>query len=65
MEMSDQEKLDVKNAMDGKLSDDYNNLEIVLQNLTAEKSTAKDHGRYKRIDKAIGKVQMKMNALKG
>jgi len=62
--MSDQEKQDVNNAINGKLSDDYNDLEVVLNNLNAEKATVKDHGRYKRIDKAISKVRTKMNTLK-
>lgn len=64
MEMSDQEKTDIKNAMDGKLSDNYADLEILLKNLTTEKEVATDHGRFKRIDKTIDKVRMRMNRLK-
>ena len=62
--MTDQETLDIKNAINGKLSDNYDDLEIVLKNLTTEKETATSHGSFKRIDKAIEKVRMKMNRLK-
>jgi len=62
--MSPEEKLEMKNALNGKLSDDYNELEKLLVNLTAEKDATSNHGTYKRIDGAISKVQMKMNRLK-
>lgn len=62
--MTDQETLDMNNAIDGKLSDNYDDLEIVLKNLTTEKEATTNHGRFKRVDKAIEKVRMKMNRLK-
>jgi len=61
--MTEQEKLDIKNAIDGKLSDDLADLEVLLKNLSTEKAAASDHGRFKRIDKAMEKVQMKMRRL--
>jgi len=64
MEMSDQEKIDMKNAINGKVSGNYDELEILLKNLTTEKEAATDHGRFKRIDKAIDKVRTKMYVLK-
>ena len=64
MELSDQEKLDVKNALNGKFTDNYDDLEMLLENLTAEKTKASDHGKFKRIDNAIGKLRNKMNRLK-
>ena len=62
--MTDQETLDMKNAINGKLSDNYDDLEIVLKNLTTEKEAATNHGSFKRVDKAIAQVRMKMNKLK-
>ncbi|PHR59600.1 MAG: hypothetical protein COA44_01270 [Arcobacter sp.] len=62
--MTDQENLDVKNAIDGKLSDTYDELEIVLKNLISEKEAAGDHGTFKRIDKTVDKVRIKMHRLK-
>ena len=64
MELSEQAKLDVKNALNGKFSDNYDDLEILLENLTAEKTKASDHGKFKRIDTAIGKLHNKMIRLK-
>ena len=64
MEMSDQEKIDIKNTINGKISGNYDELETLLKNLTTEKEAATDHGRFKRIDKAINKVRTKMNVLK-
>ncbi|HIC11925.1 MAG TPA: hypothetical protein EYO75_00840 [Sulfurimonas sp.] len=63
MEISEEAKLDMKNALNGKLSDNYDELKIVLENLTAKKAVTTDHGSFKQIDKAIGKVQLKMNRL--
>ncbi|SFV51258.1 hypothetical protein MNB_SM-4-519 [hydrothermal vent metagenome] len=63
MELTDEAKLDMKNALNGKLSDNFNELKIVLENLTAKKAVTTDHGSFKQIDKAIGKVQLKMNRL--
>lgn len=62
--MSAEAKIAIKNALNGKLSDDYNDLEKLLENLTAEKATATNHGTFKRIDGAIDKVRIKMNKLK-
>jgi hypothetical protein len=64
MEMSEEDKLAIKNALNGKLSDDYNELEKLLENLTTEKATTTNHGTFKRIDGAMSKVRMKMNKLK-
>lgn len=64
MEMSDEEKLEMKNALDGKLSDDYNELEKLLENLTTAKDAATNHGTFKRIDGAMSKVRVKMSKLK-
>lgn len=63
MEISEEAKLDMKYALNGKLSDNYDDLKIVLENLTAKKAVTTDHGSFKQIDKAIGKVQLKMNRL--
>lgn len=64
MELSDEAKLDVKNALNSKFPDNYDDLVILLENLKAEKEMATNHGKFKRIDNAMGKVQMKMNRLK-
>ncbi|NOR56012.1 MAG: hypothetical protein GQ531_07365 [Sulfurovum sp.] len=64
MELTDQAKLDVKNALNGKFTDNYDDLVILLENLTAEKTKASGHGSFKRIDNAIGKLRSKMNRLK-
>ncbi|MDQ7066717.1 MAG: hypothetical protein Q9M40_01235 [Sulfurimonas sp.] len=63
MEMSEQAQLDVKNAINGKISDNYDELKVVLENLSIKKAAATDHGSFKQIDKAMGKVQLKMNRL--
>ena len=65
MELSEQAQLDVKNALNGKLSDNYDELKIVLENLSIRKAAATDHGSYKQVDKAMGKVQLKMNRIQG
>ena len=62
--MSPEAKQEMKNALNGKFSDDYNELEKLLETLTAEKATATNHGTFKRIDGAISKLRMKMNRLK-
>ena len=62
--MSPEEKLAIKNALNGKLSDDYEDLEKLFENLTAEKAATTNHGTFKRIDGAISKVRSKMNKLK-
>lgn len=64
MEMSPEAKTAIKNALNGVLSDDYNELETLLQNLAAEKAATTNHGTFKRIDGVISKVQSKMNRLK-
>ena len=64
MELTEEAKLDMKNALNGKLSDNYDDLKIVLENLTIKKAATTDHGSFKQIDKAIGKIQLKMNRLK-
>lgn len=64
MEMTPQEELTMKDALKGKLSDNYEDLEKVLANLTAKKENASDHGSYKFIEKAMNKVESKMRALK-
>lgn len=64
MELTAQEELDMKNAMNGKLSDDYDELEKVLHNLTVKKSNTTDHGSYKFIEKAMSKIHSKMRAIK-
>ena len=64
LEMSPEEQTAIKNALIGKLSDDYNDLENLLKNLTAEKETTTNHGTFKRLDGAISKVRIKMNKLK-
>lgn len=63
MEISEEATLDMKNALNGKLSDNYDDLKIVLENLSAKKAVTTDHGSFKQIDKAIGKIQLKMNRL--
>jgi len=62
--MTDQETLDMDNAIDGKLSDNYDDLEIILKNLITEKEATTNHGRFKRVDKAVDQVRIKMNKLK-
>jgi len=62
--MSPEEKIEMKNALNGKFSDDYNDLEKLLEILTSEKAAATNHGTFKRIDGAISKLRMKMNKLK-
>ncbi|MBL1243538.1 MAG: hypothetical protein COA39_003945 [Sulfurimonas sp.] len=64
MEISEEAKLDMKNALNGKLSDNYDDLKIVLENLSAKKAVTTDHGSFKQIDKAIGKIQLKMSKIK-
>lgn len=64
MEISPEEKTAIKNALNGKSSDDYDDLEKLLQNLLAEKAATTNHGTFKRIDGAISKVRIKMNKLK-
>lgn len=64
MEMSEQEQLDMKNAMNGKLGDNYDELEKVLENLTIKKSNTTDHGTFKFIEKTMNKIQSKMRAIK-
>jgi len=64
MELSEQAKLDVKNALNGNFTDNYDDLEILLENLTAEKAKASGHGSFKRIDNAIEKLRTKMHRLK-
>lgn len=63
MELTEDAKLDMKNALNDKLSDNYDDLRIVLENLSAKKAVTTDHGSFKQIDKAMGKVQVKMNRL--
>jgi len=63
MEMSPEDKLEMKNALDGKLSDDYKTLEKVLEHLTTAKEAASNHGTFKRIDGAMSKVRVKMSRL--
>ena len=63
MEMSPQEQLDMKNAMNGKLSDNYDDLVKVLENLTIKKSTTTNHGTYKFIEKAMNKIHSKLRAI--
>ncbi|MDF1884188.1 hypothetical protein JHD49_09570 [Sulfurimonas sp. SAG-AH-194-C21] len=63
MELSEQAKLDMKNALNGKISDNFDELKIVLENLSAKKAVTTDHGSFKQIDKAMGKIQVKMNRL--
>ncbi|HIC44150.1 MAG TPA: hypothetical protein EYO73_07625 [Sulfurimonas sp.] len=62
--MTEQETLDVKNAIDGKLSDTYEELEATLALLEIAKKAATDHGRFKRVDMAADKVKVKMSTLK-
>lgn len=64
MEMSPQDELDMKNALKGKISDNYEELEKVLGNLAIKKSNTKDHGTYKFIEKAMNKIHFKMIAIK-
>lgn len=64
MEMSPQEELDMKNALKGKFSDNYDDLEKVMQNLTIKKSNTTDHGTYKFIEKAMNKIHSRMRDLK-
>ena len=63
MELTQEAQQDMKNALNEKLSDNYDDLKIVLENLTAKKAVTTDHGSFKQIDKTIGKVQLKMNRL--
>jgi len=62
--MSPEEKTEIQNALNGKFSDDYNELEKLLENLGAEKAATTNHGTFKRIDGAMSKVRSKMNKLK-
>lgn len=64
MELPPQEEQDMKDALKGKLSDNYEDLEKVLVNLTTKKENASDHGSYKFIEKTINKIHSKMRALK-
>ncbi len=64
MEMTPQEELAMKDALKGKLSDNYEDLEKVLVHLANKKENASDHGSYKFIEKAMNKVESKMRALK-
>ncbi|QSZ42750.1 hypothetical protein GJV85_11705 [Sulfurimonas aquatica] len=64
MEISEEAKLDMKNALNGKLSDNYDELKIVQENLAIKKAEATSHGTYKQIDKAMDKITHKMNKLK-
>ncbi|MDF1881388.1 hypothetical protein JHD50_08765 [Sulfurimonas sp. MAG313] len=63
--MTEQETLDVKNAIDGKLSDNLEELEAILVLLEMAKKAATDHGRFKRVDMAADKVKVKISRLKG
>ena len=63
MEISEEAKLDMKNALNGKLSDNYDDLKIVLDNLTIKKAGVTDHGSFKQIDKAIDKIKFRMKKL--
>ncbi|MDF1877041.1 hypothetical protein JHD47_04365 [Sulfurimonas sp. SAG-AH-194-L11] len=65
MELTEEAKLDMKNALNGKLSDNFDELKVLLENLSAKKAVTTDHGTFKQIDKAMGKVQVKMNRLQG
>jgi len=56
MEISQEAKSDMKNALNGQLSDNYDELKVVLENLSAKKAVTTDHGSFKQIDKAMGKV---------
>jgi len=64
MEFSPQEELDMKEAMKGKLSDNYEELEKLLENLSIKKANTTAHGTYKFIEKAMHKVSSKMKTLK-
>lgn len=64
MEMTPQEELDMKNALKGKLTDNYDDLEKLLVNLTTKKSNTRDHGTFKFIEKAMTKIHSKMKVIK-
>ncbi|MDQ7045882.1 MAG: hypothetical protein Q9M32_08220 [Sulfurimonas sp.] len=64
MEISEEAKLDMKNALNGKFSDNYDDLQIVLDNLSIKKAAASDHGSFKQIDNAMGRIQSKMKKIK-
>ena len=64
MALTEQEELNMKNAMRGKLSDNYDDLEKVLENLSTKMKNTSDHGTYKFIEKAIQKIDSKMRTLK-
>ena len=63
MELSAEEKQAIKDAMNGKLSDDYNELEKLLENLSTEKEATTNHGTFKRLDTAMSKVRSKMSKI--
>lgn len=64
MEMTPQDELDMKNAMNGKLSDNYDDLVKVLENLTIKKANTTNHGTFKFVEKAMNKIHSKMRAIK-